>query len=292
VEPGHTVAIGCQTGARKTTLVKLINRIYDTSGGRVLVDGVPVRSLPLEMKIAQQLAALVTVFEAIPELEFDQAANLRAEAGHDRLLHDAGMDAEPNPELGFDQEIRVVIRRCRDGTCGGAWIGVDQALAWCGEWCGLPNPDYRQCAFFACYAYNIVENRTKAVFDLKFMVGWGQHKVVFDESGFRAYCVGVDCALNFLSVGEPDEIVAVILEMETRLKCTEQPAPNDEALQRRFWEIFVKTAPDRHAHGSIRLRIGASFLRQHEAWLESPPLAGLPQPLGSHASPPVTGTLT
>ena len=116
--------------------------------------------------------------------------------------------------------------------------------------------------------------------------------MVLDESGFRAYCVGVDCVLNFLSVGEPDEIVAVILEMETRLKCTEQPAPNDEALQRRFWEIFVKTAPDRHAHGSIRLRIGASFLRQHEAWLESPPLAGLPQPLGSHASPPVTGTLT
>ena len=122
MEPGHTVAIGCQTGARKTTLVKLINRIYDTSGGRVLVDGVPVRSLPLEMKIAQQLAALVTVFEAIPELEFDQTANLRTEAGHDQLLHDAGVDAEPNPELGFDQEIRVVILRCRDGTCGGAWI--------------------------------------------------------------------------------------------------------------------------------------------------------------------------
>ncbi len=107
MEPGHTVAIGCQTGARKTTLVKLINRIYDTSGGRVLVDGVPVRSLPLEMKIAQQLAALVTVFEAIPELEFDQTAKLRAEAGHDRILqlHDAGVDAEPIPELEFYQTL-------------------------------------------------------------------------------------------------------------------------------------------------------------------------------------------
>ena len=41
----------------------------------------------------------------------------------------------------------------RRSCCGGAWIGVDQALASCGEWCGLPNPDCRQCAFPACYAY-------------------------------------------------------------------------------------------------------------------------------------------
>ena len=26
------------------------------------------------------------------------------------------------------------------GTCGGAWIGVDQALASCGEWCGVLMP--------------------------------------------------------------------------------------------------------------------------------------------------------
>ena len=55
------------------------------------------------MKIAQELAAPVAVFEAIPELEFDQTANLRAEAGHDRLLHNAGVDAEPILELEFDQ---------------------------------------------------------------------------------------------------------------------------------------------------------------------------------------------
>ena len=32
------------------------------------------------------------------------------------------------------------------------------------------------------------------------MVGGGEHKVVLDESGFRAYCVNVDWGLNFLSV--------------------------------------------------------------------------------------------
>ncbi len=66
----------------------------------------PARSPPLEMKIGQELAAPETVLEAIPDLEFDQTESLRAEAGHDRLGHDAGVDAEPIPELEFDQTIR------------------------------------------------------------------------------------------------------------------------------------------------------------------------------------------
>jgi len=62
----------------------------------------PARSLPLEMKIGQEQIAPVAVFEAIPELEFDQTGNLRAEAGYDRLLNNAGVDAEPIPELEYD----------------------------------------------------------------------------------------------------------------------------------------------------------------------------------------------
>lgn len=43
VKQGQTVAVVGQTGAGKTSLVKLINRTYDTSQGQVLVDGVDVR---------------------------------------------------------------------------------------------------------------------------------------------------------------------------------------------------------------------------------------------------------
>ena len=43
VRPGQTVAIVGQTGAGKTTLVKLINRTYDATEGKILVDGVDVR---------------------------------------------------------------------------------------------------------------------------------------------------------------------------------------------------------------------------------------------------------
>jgi len=43
VAPGETVALVGQTGAGKSTLVKLIARFYDVTSGRVLVDGVDVR---------------------------------------------------------------------------------------------------------------------------------------------------------------------------------------------------------------------------------------------------------
>jgi ATP-binding cassette subfamily B protein len=43
VKPGQTVAIVGQTGAGKTSLVKLVNRTYDTTSGQILVDGVDVR---------------------------------------------------------------------------------------------------------------------------------------------------------------------------------------------------------------------------------------------------------
>ncbi len=63
----------------------------------------PARSPPAEV-IAQQLIAPEAV-EAIPELEFDQTANLTAEAGHDRMVADVGADAEPIPELDFEQNL-------------------------------------------------------------------------------------------------------------------------------------------------------------------------------------------
>ncbi len=46
--PGQTIAIVGQTGAGKSTLTKLVNRIYDVSEGRVLVDGVDVRAWSLD----------------------------------------------------------------------------------------------------------------------------------------------------------------------------------------------------------------------------------------------------
>jgi ATP-binding cassette subfamily B protein len=47
IEPGETVALVGQTGAGKSTLVKLIARFYDVTSGAVLVDGTDVRDYDL-----------------------------------------------------------------------------------------------------------------------------------------------------------------------------------------------------------------------------------------------------
>ncbi|MEU6157516.1 ABC transporter ATP-binding protein [Streptomyces sp. NPDC047130] len=45
VEPGHTVAIVGPTGAGKTTLVNLLMRFYEVTGGRITLDGVDVATM-------------------------------------------------------------------------------------------------------------------------------------------------------------------------------------------------------------------------------------------------------
>nr|MCR4926878.1 ABC transporter ATP-binding protein/permease [Lachnospiraceae bacterium] len=42
VEPGQTVAIMGETGCGKTTLINLLPRFYEVTGGEVLIDGIPV----------------------------------------------------------------------------------------------------------------------------------------------------------------------------------------------------------------------------------------------------------
>ena len=46
--PGETIAIVGETGSGKTSLTRLINRVYDVDSGRVLIDGVDVRDWRME----------------------------------------------------------------------------------------------------------------------------------------------------------------------------------------------------------------------------------------------------
>ena len=59
VRPGETMALVGATGSGKTTLTALVPRLYDVTGGRVLVDGVDVRDVAL----AQLRRVVATAFE-------------------------------------------------------------------------------------------------------------------------------------------------------------------------------------------------------------------------------------
>jgi ATP-binding cassette subfamily B protein len=57
--PGETVALVGATGSGKTTLTALVGRLYDVTAGRITLDGVDVRDLPL----AQLRSVVATAFE-------------------------------------------------------------------------------------------------------------------------------------------------------------------------------------------------------------------------------------
>ncbi len=95
IQPGQTVAIVGQTGAGKTTITKLINRIYDTTAGRVLVDGVDVRdwnmeSLRSQISIIEQDIFLFsrTVAENIKFGNQESSQEEVEDAAHKAQAHD------------------------------------------------------------------------------------------------------------------------------------------------------------------------------------------------------------
>jgi ATP-binding cassette, subfamily B, bacterial len=108
VQPGETVALVGQTGAGKSTLVKLIARFYDVTGGAVLVDGTDVRDYDLagyrhQLGVVPQESYLFagTVWDSIayarPDASDDEVvAAAKATGAHDMIMALPG---------GYDHEV-------------------------------------------------------------------------------------------------------------------------------------------------------------------------------------------
>ena len=112
-DPGQTVAVVGPTGSGKTTLVTLIPRIYDVTGGHVLVDGVDVRDLdPGELR---SLIGMVPqdpfLFSTTIEENIGLGLDLSAEASDpDEAVVEAARIAQLHESIqGFPRRWRTVL---------------------------------------------------------------------------------------------------------------------------------------------------------------------------------------
>jgi ATP-binding cassette subfamily B protein len=85
IEPGESVALVGHNGAGKTTVVKLLLRLYDPTGGRILLDGVDLREYDPDEARRQ----MGVIFQDFIRYELTAAENIglgRVEALEDREL--------------------------------------------------------------------------------------------------------------------------------------------------------------------------------------------------------------
>ncbi|HLW00832.1 MAG TPA: ABC transporter ATP-binding protein [Ktedonobacterales bacterium] len=87
--PGQTVAIVGQTGSGKSTLVKLVNRLYDVGGGRVLIDGIDVRAWQLDALRSQIATIEQDVFLFSRSIAHNIAYGLGQRASHAAIVEAA-----------------------------------------------------------------------------------------------------------------------------------------------------------------------------------------------------------
>jgi ATP-binding cassette, subfamily B, bacterial len=143
ISPGETVALVGQTGAGKSTLVKLIARFYDATGGQVLVDGTDVRDYDLasyrhQLGVVPQESYLFagTVRDAIAYARPDASdaeveAAARATGAHDMITRLPGGYAHEVAERGRNLSAgqRQLIALARAQLADPAILLFDEATA-------------------------------------------------------------------------------------------------------------------------------------------------------------------
>lgn len=92
VEPGQTVAIVGRTGSGKTSLARLVNRVFDADEGQVLVDGIDVREWNLE-SLRSQIASIEQDVFLFSRSIRDNIAFGRDGPGGDGAFPDAEIEA-------------------------------------------------------------------------------------------------------------------------------------------------------------------------------------------------------
>lgn len=108
-KPGQTVAIVGQTGAGKSTLTRLINRTFDATEGRVLIDGIDVREWSLDSLRAQIATIEQDIFLFSRTIAENIAFGARGEVSREQI-EDAARQAQAHDFImSFPQGYDTVI---------------------------------------------------------------------------------------------------------------------------------------------------------------------------------------
>ena len=115
--PGERLALVGENGAGKTTITKLLARLYDPSEGRILLDGVDLRDYDL-MQVRQAIGVIFQDFVRY-DMRFDENVGV-GEIGQTREYLDAGRDDAIIESLNSrtaEHDIAFLTgRAARDGT--------------------------------------------------------------------------------------------------------------------------------------------------------------------------------
>jgi ATP-binding cassette, subfamily B, bacterial len=133
IEPGERIALIGENGQGKTTLVKLLTRLYDPSAGRILLDGVDLREYSIEDLHSQ----IGVIFQDFMRYEMTARMNIgvgRMSAAHNGAVQQAARKSladqvvEKLPQ-GYEQ---LLGRRFGGGVdlSGGEWQKIALARAY------------------------------------------------------------------------------------------------------------------------------------------------------------------
>jgi len=133
IEPGERIALIGENGQGKTTIVKLITRLYDPTGGRILLDGIDLREYDLEDLHSQ----IGVIFQDFMRYEMTAGQNIAVGriglAGHDAVARAARKSLADQVVCRLPNQYEQLLGRRFEGgvdLSGGEWQKIALARAY------------------------------------------------------------------------------------------------------------------------------------------------------------------